>query len=85
MPNPSELREQELRDYGATDYCNKLAAKIKYRYDILLCGTEQDAKRKAEKAIERQAFNDSWKHAFHFPVDGLEVKDGKNVAELIYS
>lgn len=70
MPTPID-EEQKLRDQAAEDYCRCLAAKIKYRFDTLT-------------GFEKQAFDDSWKHSFHFPVDGLESKDLDNVAELIY-
>lgn len=75
MPKPSNpaLEEQKLRDDAATDYCDKLAAIIKYRYDTVL------------KGEEKEAFNESWKHAFHFPVDGLDKKDEANISQLIYS
>ena len=74
FPGPSadpRLHEADLRDSAALDYCKRLAAKIRYHYDSLT-------------GADKGAFNDSWKHAFHFKVDGLESKDLANIVELIH-
>ncbi|HEY2040658.1 MAG TPA: hypothetical protein VGG95_13385, partial [Edaphobacter sp.] len=65
------LHEADLRDSAALEYCKRLAARIRYTYDTL-------------QGEERDAFNESWKHSFHFKVDGLESKDLANVFDLIY-
>jgi hypothetical protein len=70
MPKPIDL-EQKLRDEAAEDYCRRLAIRIKYRYEVL-------------QGAECEALNESWKHAFHFPVDGLESKDIFNITQLLY-
>jgi hypothetical protein len=70
MPKPID-EEQKLRDDAAKDYCRRLATRIVNHFEVL-------------KGTEKAAFDEGWKQAFHFPVDGLESKSLDNITELIY-
>ena len=73
-PLDSAAEESKLRDRAAEDYCDRLAARIKYHHDKILTTEE-----------EKSAFDSSWHHAFHFPVASMTTMSEAEISRLIYS